>query len=197
MPDRQNEGIGRKGLPRRRRSDIGTRTEQAFRVYLELLDTAAWFRYQVDGQLAQFDLNMERFRLLALLYREGPMTVAAITERRCCTKQSLFELARRLAERGFVKLEVVRLPAVEADESRISKAKRQRERRGRRAVTLRLTEEGKKFMAVVMRRHAKLVYAFMRAVNPRAMENVSRACRKIREGDPFKLIHELMMEDVE
>lgn len=35
--------------------------------YLDVLDTAAWFWYQVEVQLADFDLNLERFRLLELL----------------------------------------------------------------------------------------------------------------------------------
>lgn len=30
---------------------------RAFRAYLEVMETAAWFRHQVEPQLADFDLN--------------------------------------------------------------------------------------------------------------------------------------------
>jgi hypothetical protein len=52
-------------------------------------------------------------------------------------------------------------------------------------------------MAVVVRKHAKLAYAFMRVIDPREMEKLSRTCRKLREGDPVKLIREIMMDDGE
>jgi DNA-binding MarR family transcriptional regulator len=79
----------------------------------------------------------------------------------------------------------------------LKKSQRGRLRLGRRATSLRLTEKGEKFAALVIRRNAKLVYAFMRVIDPREMDRFSRTCQRIREGDPIKLIKELMMEDVE
>jgi DNA-binding MarR family transcriptional regulator len=179
------------------RAKISERKARAFRAYLDVLDTAAWFRYQVETQLADFDLNLERFRLLEMLYRDGPMTVAEAAKKRCCARQSLFSLAERLGESGWVEIQPVRLPAVEVGELNIARSKRDQERLGRRAANLRLTEEGENFMAGVLPRHEKLVYALMRAIDPREMDRLSRTCRKIREGDVAKLIKELMMEDVE
>ena len=179
------------------RAKISERKARAFRAYLDVLDTAAWFRYQVETQLADFDLNLERFRLLEMLYRDGPMTVAEAAKKRYCARQSLFSLAERLGESGWVRIDPVRLPAVEMGEESRAGSKRDEDRLGRRAANVRLTEEGENFVAGVMPRHEKLIYALMRAINPREMDRLSRTCRRIREGDVVKLIKELMMEDVE
>ena len=87
------------------------------------------------------------------------------------------------------------MPAAEIDEARLPKGERGRERVGRTASMVRLTDEGRNFMQGVMRRHTKLVYALMRAVGLRELDRLSETCRKIREGDPFRLIDELTMED--
>jgi DNA-binding MarR family transcriptional regulator len=190
------ESVG-KGRRVARRTRIPERRAKAFRAYLELLDTATWFRSQMDRHLTQFDLPIEQFRLLEMLYRDGQMTIAEAARRRHCTRQSISSMAERMAKRGWVRLEMGRLPATEMDEAQLKKSERGKERFGRRALSMKLTEEGEKFAATVIRRHAKLVYAFMRVIAPREMDRMSRTCQKIRKGDPFKLIQELMMEDVE
>ena len=183
--------------PKREKTQAGIleRRECAFRAYLDVLETAAWFRYQVEPQLGDFDLNLEHFRFLEVLYRAGPMTTVEMGKRRCCARQSLFAFAERLAKDGLVEIERETLAAVEIEEARLPKEKRGRERTGRRVATLRLTEKGEELMGIVARRHAKLIYALMRAIDMREAERLSRTCRKIREGDAVKLIKELMMED--
>jgi len=173
------------------RAKIPERKARAFRAYIDVMDTAAWFRYQVEPQLADFDLNMERFRLLELLYREGPMTTTAVARSRGCARQSLGELAERLAADGLLEVERRTVCAVDED-----KDEEQNQRgKGWRASTLLLTEKGETLMRGVMRRHGKLIYALMCAIDPRDMDRLSRTCRRIREGDVVKLIKELMMED--
>jgi hypothetical protein len=89
------------------------------------------------------------------------------------------------------------MPATEIDVNRLRKEQRGKERRGRLAATIRLTAEGAKFVAVVRRRHSKLVYAFMRAIDAREVDTLSRACKKLREGDIMKLLNEIMTEDLD
>ena len=180
---------------RRARPRIPERSARAFRAYLEVWDTAIWFRHQVGAQLGEFGLNMERFRMLEMLWSEGPMTARTMVEKRSCSRQSLFKTAEGLAGRGLLQIESVKMPAREMSETKLPKSRRGRERVGRTAAMVRLTDEGGKFMRGVMRRHTKLVYALMRAVGLRELDHLSETCRKIREGDPFRLIHELMMED--
>lgn len=182
---------------RKPRAAIPERKARAFRAYLDVLDTAAWFRHQVEAQLEQHGLNLERFQVLKILRSEGPMTMAALAERRYCRKQTVFATVRALAAPGWLQIEPIRMPAAEVDERRLSKGLRGRERLGRRATVVRLMEESRAFMERVERRHGKLVYALMRSITTGDMDRLSQTCRTIREGDPFRLIHELMMEDVE
>lgn len=181
--------VARKEGGKPTRAKIAERKERAFRAYIDVMDTAAWFRYQVEPQLADFDLNMERFRLLELLYREGPMTTTEVAKRRGCARQSLGELAERLASDGLLEIERGTSRSPHEDEELDGKGK------GWRASMLRLTERGESLMRGAMRRHGKLIYALMRAIDPRDMDRLSKTCRKIREGNVVKLIKELMMED--
>lgn len=48
------------------------KTQQAFATYIDLMDTAEWFRERMSRQLASFDLTMPQFRVLELLYHGGP-----------------------------------------------------------------------------------------------------------------------------
>jgi DNA-binding MarR family transcriptional regulator len=175
----------------------GPRTiaEKTVQAYLELLDTGSWFRFQVQEQLAEFDLDVEDFRFLELLDREGPMTATAIAARRWCSRQSVLKLAHRLEECGWVSLETVRLPAAEIDENRLAKIHRGKTRAGRKAAQLSLTEEGERLMRTVIPRHAKLVYAFMLAIPAHDVDRLVRTCRKLRDGDVVKLLKEITLRD--
>ena len=174
------------------RAKIPERRARAFRAYLDVLDTAAWFRQQAERQLEEFDLNLERFRMMEILYTEGPKTMPDMAARRNCVRQGQFALAQPLIERGWVRLEAMRVRTVDAD---VESANGDEPGPGRRVTRMHLTAEGQEFMAMVMRRHAKLIYALMKVIDPREMDRLSRSCRRIREGDPLKLIQELMMED--
>ena len=188
-------GLAARG--RKVRSRIPERRERAFRAYLEFLDAAAWFRYQVEGQLNDCDLNLERFRVLEMLRSEGPMTMMALAERKFCTRQTMDVIVRALAKKGWLQIEPIRMPPAEAPETHRSKAQRAREKLGRMATLVRLTTEGENFVDGVTRRHAKLVYALMRSITLRDVDRLGETCRRLREGDPFRLIQELMMEDVD
>jgi len=176
------------------RAKIPERKARAFRAYLDVLDTAAWFRRQAERQLEEFDLNLERFRMLEILYTDGPKTMAEMATRRNCGRQGQFGLAQPLVERGWVRLEAMRVHAEDVD---AGSTDADGAGPGRRVTRMHLTAEGQESMAVVMRRHAKLIYALMKVIDPREMDRLSRSCRRIREGDSLKLIRELMMEDYE
>lgn len=180
---------------KRGRRTIEKGTEQALRAYVELLDTVSWIRFQVEGQLGQWDLNVEEFRFLELLRREGPMTATAIAARRWCSRQSVLKLAHRLEECGWVSLETVRLPPAEIDENRLPKIQRGKFRVGRKAAQLSLTEEGVTLMRTVIPRHAKLVYAFMLALPAHEVAGLAQTCRKLREGDVVKLLNEITLRE--
>ena len=176
------------------RAKIPERRARAFRAYLDVLDTAAWLRRRAERQLEEFDLNLERFRMMEILYSEGSKTMPEMAARRNCVRQGQFGLAQPLIDQGWVRLEAMRIHAADADGGG---ADEDEPGPGRRVTRMHLTAEGQEFMAMVMRRHAKLIYALMKVVDPREMDRLSRTCRRIREGDSLKLIRELMMEDYE
>ncbi len=180
---------------KRGRRPTGDKTRQAFRAYLEFLDTGNWLRFHMEEQLSQFDLNVEEFRFLELLHREGPMTTTTIAQRRWCRRQSVLNMAARLEESGWIAREAIRLPAAEIDEKRLQKSLRDKPRVGRKAVRFSLSKEGRELIARAIPRHAKLVYAFMLALSVYQVEALADICRKLREGDIAKFLDEITMRD--
>ena len=175
--------------------DLEERKLRSFRAYLDLLDTAEWLRRQFAEQLEAFDLTIDGFRLLDTLYREGAITTEEFCKKRRCRRQSFDALIKPLEARGWVQYEVIELAPADIDFAQLAKRVRNLPRRGRRMGRVSLTESGEKFMHVVFPRHVKLVFAFMRALEMREQESLSRACRKLREGDVVKMLDEITLED--
>ena len=173
------------------------KTQRAFRAYLDLLDTAEWMRSYMRGPLESFDLTMGGFRLLEMLYRDGPVSVPVAAERRGCKRQNMDVIVTRLEERGWVRRTVVTHSPAEIKESHLPKVKRGKPREGRRVGMVSLTPLGKKFIGNVLPNHAKVIKALMRALDGREQESLSRLCAKLREGDILKFASEMTHEDAE
>ena len=184
---------GRKSLVR---SDIEERKVRSFRAYQEVLDTAEWLRRQLVNQLDAFDVTIDGFRLLEILYREGPITTEEFCRRRRCSRQAFDRLIKPLEERLWVKYEVfAREPVNEWEDAHLAKRLEGQSRRGRRMGRVSLTPDGEKFVHAIFPRHAKLVFAFMRALSMREQDTLIRVCRKLRDGDVVKLLDEMTMEE--
>ncbi|MGH9574985.1 MAG: MarR family winged helix-turn-helix transcriptional regulator [Candidatus Acidiferrales bacterium] len=184
--------VGRKTIVR---SDIEERKVRSFRAYLEVLDTAEWLRRQLINQLDAFDLTIDGFRLLEILYREGPITTEEFCKRRRCSRQAFDRLIKPLEERTWVKYEVFARDPVEWEGAHLAKELEGQPRRGRRMGRVSLTPDGEKFVHAIFPRHAKLVFAFMRALSMREQDTLIRVCRKLRDGDVVKLLDEMTMEE--
>jgi DNA-binding MarR family transcriptional regulator len=173
------------------------KTVRAFQAFLDVMDTADWFKNELRGPLEAFDLTMGGFRLLEMLYREGALTVPDVARRRLCTRQNIGFVIASLEERGWVRQMVVKMPAAAIKESRLSKLRRGIRREGPRVSVVGLTKSGKNFAGNVLPRHVKVIKALMRALEGREQESLSKMCRKLREGDVVKFVSEIMHEDVE
>ncbi len=173
------------------------KTQRAWGAYLDLADTADWIRKQLRGPLETFGLTMEEFRLLLMLYRDGPLTIRVAAARRDRNRQNMHITILRAAEFGWVERRIVRLPAAEIAESRLPKARRGKPRGGRRVGTVRLTPRGEKLIGHVLPRQAKIVKALMRALDGREQATLSRLCGKLREGDVVKYIREMRIIEPE
>ncbi len=180
-----------------RRPTQREKTSRAYRAYIDLLDTAEWFRRKLRGQLETFDLTLQGFRLMEMMYREGSINLMDAARRLGCTRQNMDPLLERLAQRGWVeRVALIHAPA-DIPETRLPKARRGIERTGWRTAMARLTPLGEKLIGVVLPKHAKAVKAFMRALDGRQQETLSEICRKLREGDALKFCQEMMFLDAE
>ncbi|HEY6467548.1 MAG TPA: MarR family transcriptional regulator, partial [Candidatus Acidoferrales bacterium] len=162
------------------------RKVKAFRVYLNLLETAEEVRRQLGAQMATFGLTLEEFRLLELLYRKGPATTSDVRERKACSRQNVMRLTGALGERGLVERKLVELPSTEDDTGR-----------GGRVSEMRLTAAGENLVGKVLPRHMKMVLAVLRTLSWREQETLGRICQKLKDWDAFKLMQELEWEDAE
>jgi MarR family 2-MHQ and catechol resistance regulon transcriptional repressor len=173
------------------------KTQRAFRAYLDLIDTAEWMKTELRGQLDCFDMTFPGFRVMEMLYREGPMGMRDAASYRRCNRQNLIVVIAKLAENGWVHQELVRLRPVRMKKKRLPKALRGVPRVGRKITMISLTPAGEKFMGNFLPKHAKMVKAFMRALPGREQESLSRLCEKLREGDVLKWASELRRLDVQ
>lgn len=58
-----------------------------------------------------------------------------------------------------------------------------------------LTRPGKKFMKDLLPNHSKLVKSVMRVLRGKEQDSLFRLCRKLREGDVMKFVHEITHEE--
>ena len=180
-----------------RRATQGEKTKRAFGAYLDLVDTADWIRKELAGPLAAFGLTMNEFRLLAMLYRDGPMTLGEAAEKRGCNRQNMHVMMARMKGWEWVRWDIVTYPAVEIKDSRLPKGRRGKARVGRRVGMISLAPAGEKLVGSVLPRQAKVVKSMMRALHGREQLTLSRLCRKLRKGDAIRFISEITHPDAD
>jgi len=173
------------------------KTKRAFQAYLDLLDAGEWFKAHLRAPLESFDLTMEGFRLLVVLYQEGALPMADVARRRRCSLQNMHRLVARLEARRWVGRRIVTLPPAEIPESRLPVARRGKQRKGQKIAVVGLTKPGKRFIGEVLPSHSKMVKALMTAISARQQRILSAICRQLRAGDIVRFVREIRMEEVE
>jgi DNA-binding MarR family transcriptional regulator len=182
---------------KRRISQRG-KTLRAFGAYLDLLDTAEMMRNELRGQLSGFGLTLRRFRLMEILYREGPALMVIVAEKLLCSRQNLEFISKPLEERGWVRRVLRPLRAEELAERKRVRAighPYRRHKNGHAVGILMLTAQGTKFVGTVFPKHAKVVKSLMRVLDGREQQTLSRLLQKLREGDIVKYVQEIRMKD--
>ena len=172
------------------------KTLRAFRVYLDLLDTAEWMKGELRSQLDCFDMTFAGFRVMELLYREGPVGLADAARARRGNRQNLLVVVAKLERNGWVHQGLVRLRPVRIKKSQLPKAIRGKPRAGRRIAMISLTPAGEKFLGIFLPKHAKMVKSFLRALKGSEQETLGRLCRKLQEGDVVKFCSEIRRFDI-
>lgn len=170
------------------------KTLRAFRVYLELMETTAWLRTWMQGPLELFDLTPQGFRILVMLYEEGPARMVEVARRMQFRRPNLDRVLRRLEEHGWIRRLIVTLPKAERPRKR-SKTRLLKRRRRWGIGVVTLTPEGERFIARAFPRQAKVLKALMRALHGREQQLLVEICRKLRAGAILKFMSEIVTVD--
>lgn len=195
MQKQGKSGRTKQPKPKQRRPTQKEKTLRAFGAYLEVLDTAAYLKQWMQGPLASFDLTMQGFRLLVLLYRDGPTPMVKAAKEMRFARQNLEFIVVRLEERGWVRRENMRMETARADTRVNRKLRRIGLRPAWQVGIIQLTPSGEEFVAEVFPRQAKVVKALMRALDGREQERLREICRKLRAGHILKFMSELTHAD--
>jgi DNA-binding MarR family transcriptional regulator len=172
------------------------KTNRAFRAYIDLMDAADWLRGEMTGQLASFDLTMLQFRVLDALFRDGPQYQQLLSQKFSCSKQNIAAVLKGLRKWGAVRMDRCRLPSKPTDKVGAELWQRAGLRwQGRWIVLITLTPTGKRFIAHVIEKHKKVVKAWMRVLDAREQQTLSRLSRRLRQGDVVKFVKDIRVVD--
>lgn len=165
------------------------KVERAWAAYLEFSETADWIEGLLWGPLDVFGLTREEFRLMLMLYRDGPLTVTEAAKKLGRVRQNLHETIGRVEEFGWIRRDVKRLPPVETNEKRIPKARRGRPRQGVKVSRISLTPQGERLIGNVFPKQQSVVRSLMIELNGRELDTLVHICRKLRRSEllPFQL----------
>lgn len=157
------------------------RRRRAWETFLDLADAVYWMREQLRIVLEMFGLSMEEFRLLALLYLKGSLTLRQASEERGRDRKNMYHTVRLAEEYGWVRWEVSKVGPGEVKEGRLPKDRRGGNTYPPRMGVVKLTAEGEKLIRTVLPRQQKVAEALLRPLDGRERVTLSQICRKLRE----------------
>jgi MarR family transcriptional regulator, 2-MHQ and catechol-resistance regulon repressor len=157
--------------------DVRERGELAVRAYYGMVDTAVQVGRRMGRHLGSFGLTVPEFRMLEMASHRDGVSPQAVARRLGYHAPNVTRLADVLEKRGLIR--------------------RQADRKDGRRVTVELTGEGRRLMAKVYPKHAKVIRAEMRALSIAEQRSLEKLCGKLRKGDAAKFLRELIWEDAE
>ncbi len=168
----------------KRRGPGKEKRRKAWGAYLELTQAARWVEEKVRMPLRVFGITREEFRLLALLYQEGQMSLVEAEGRLDRGRLSLRETVQRAEEFGWVRMGKTRLPST-APESRARAEARREPKQGREVGTVELTPQGERLMESLLPKQETIVRSILGELDSRELATLTRICRKIRQDEKF------------
>lgn len=160
------------------------KAERALRAYFDLIDAGADARTALPLILGSCRLTMEGFRLMELLYREGPteVTVAAVARRR--NRQNMDATVAMVKRRGYVrrKLMMVR-PKAETGGKHVLAPWRKGDPPRRKRSVVSLTEQGRTVVEWLLPWAEKAAMVQLRRASVYEQIQLRRICRKLLEDD--------------
>lgn len=167
----------------KKRPNQEQRRLRAWETFLDLADALDWMREHLRTALDMFGLSMEEFRLLALLYLRGPLTLRQASEERARDRKNMYHTVRLAEGYGWVQWDVSKVGPGEVKEGRLPKDRRGGNTYPPRMGVVKLTEEGERLIGAVLPRQQKVAEALLRPLEGRERVTLSQICRKLREEE--------------
>ena len=132
---------------------------QAVNAYIKLQRAADSVLARATHHLASASLTLSQYGVLDLLFHLGPLRLGQIAEKVLKSEGNITTVVDNLERAGLVR--------------------RERSVKDRRAVTVSLTEEGRRLISEVIPPHIQAIVEAMDILTPEEQEMLGRLCRKL------------------
>src|SRR5689334_5970678 len=132
---------------------------RALNSYIKLQRAADSVLARTTRHLASTSLTLSQYGVLDLLFYMGPLRLGQIAEEVLKSEGNITTVVDNLERAGLVK--------------------RERSIKDRRAVTVSLTEEGRRLISEVIPPHIQAIVEAMEILTPEEQETLGRLCRKL------------------
>jgi MarR family 2-MHQ and catechol resistance regulon transcriptional repressor len=132
---------------------------RAINAYIKLQRGADSTVARATQHLARSGLTFSQYGVLDMLFHLGPLRLGQIAEKILKSEGNMTTVVDNLERAGLVK--------------------RERSVKDRRAVTVSLTEEGRRLISEVFPQHIQAIVEEMNILTPEEQETLGRLCRKL------------------
>ena len=140
----------------------GLRADKAMTTWIQLFRSFTKIRAKESLYIQSFDLTMNQFQVLEVLYHRGDMSIGAITKLTMGTPGNITVVVRNLKRDGFV--------------NSISDS------RDKRSSILSITQKGKDIIEQLFPQHAKNLQSYFEVLNDDEVETLFTLLRKLHKS---------------
>jgi MarR family 2-MHQ and catechol resistance regulon transcriptional repressor len=148
---------------------------RALNAYINLIRASDSLLGRLTAQLESQGLTTGQFGVMEALFHLGPMCQKTLGEKLLRSGGNITLIVDNLEKHKWVR--------------------RERQKKDRRMITIRLTPRGQKLIAKVMPPHAEMIVKEMDRLTPAEQEELRRICRKLGKGDGEKLCAERLKKE--
>jgi MarR family transcriptional regulator, 2-MHQ and catechol-resistance regulon repressor len=140
----------------------GTLADKSMKIWIQLLRTYKKIRLQESEYIQSFDITMNQFQVLEVLYHRGDLNIGTITGLTLSTPGNTTVVVRNLKRDGFI----VSIP----------------DPKDKRASILSITQKGKELIEKLFPTHAKNFETYFDVLSEEEMDRLFTLLRKLQKG---------------
>jgi len=140
----------------------GTRSDKAMTTWIQLFRAYSKIRAKESLYIQSFDLTMNQFQVLEVLYHRGDLSIGAITKLTMGTPGNVTVVVRNLKRDGFV--------------NSIS------DPRDKRSSILSITQRGRDVIEQLFPEHAKNLQSYFEVLSDDELDNLFSLLRKLHKS---------------